>query len=61
VHFGVPEPAEVERIVVQWPSGRTQEINGEKARGVINHHVRMAEKGEVELWEGGKWKIEDRK
>ena len=49
VHFGVPNPAAVERITVQWPSSRVQEIVGEKARALINHHVRLVEGGEPEV------------
>jgi enediyne biosynthesis protein E4 len=56
VHFGVPDPSDIERIIIQWPSSRVQEIAGEKSRGLINHHVRLVEGGEVELWEAGKWK-----
>ena len=43
VHFGIPEPQAVERITIQWPSSRVQEIVGEKARALINHHVRLVE------------------
>jgi hypothetical protein len=43
VHFGVPDPASVDRLTVQWPSGRVQELSGEQARSLINHHVRWVE------------------
>ena len=43
VHFGIPEPNSVERITIQWPSSRVQEIVGEKARALVNHHVRLVE------------------
>jgi hypothetical protein len=49
VHFGVPNPAAVESISVQWPSSRRQEILGDKARALINHHVRLVEGGEAEV------------
>jgi hypothetical protein len=49
VHFGVPNPAAVESITVQWPSSRRQEIIGDKARALINHHVRLVEGGEAEV------------
>jgi hypothetical protein len=47
LHFGVPDPAAVERITIQWPSSRVQEIEGQPARALINHHVRLVEGGEV--------------
>jgi hypothetical protein len=46
VHFGVPDAAAVERITIQWPSSRVQEIVDAKARALINHHVRLVEGGE---------------
>ena len=49
VHFGVPNPAAVESITVQWPSSRRQEILGDKARALINHHVRLVEGAEAEV------------
>ena len=49
VHFGVPNPAAVESITVQWPSSRRQEILGDKARALINHHVRLVEGGEAQM------------
>jgi len=49
VHFGIPEPANIERITIQWPSSRVQEIIGEKARALINHHVRLVEGSEPEV------------
>jgi enediyne biosynthesis protein E4 len=58
VHFGVPNPAAVERITVQWPSSRVQEIAGEKARALLNHHVRLVEGGEAEMVDpAGKGKL----
>jgi hypothetical protein len=54
VHFGVPDPAAVERITIQWPSSRVQEIAGERARALINHHVRLVEGDEAEIWPGTK-------
>jgi hypothetical protein len=50
VHFGVPDPAAVERITIQWPSSRVQEITGDRARALINHHVRLVEGGAPEIW-----------
>jgi enediyne biosynthesis protein E4 len=49
LHFGVPDPKAVERITIQWPSSRVQKITGEKARALMNHHVRLVEGGEAEL------------
>jgi len=49
VHFGVPDPAAVERITVQWPGSRVQEFVGDKARALINHHVRLVEGGAPEM------------
>lgn len=46
VHFGVPDPSAIERIVVEWPSGATQELKGESARALIGHHVAWTEGGE---------------
>jgi hypothetical protein len=58
VHFGVPNPAAVERITVQWPSSRVQEMVGDKARALINHHVRLIEGGEAEVVDpAGKGKL----
>ncbi len=55
VHFGVPDPAGVERIIIQWPSSNAQEFAEEKARALINHHVRLVEGGEpVVLPEGSR-------
>src|ERR1035441_9160707 len=42
-------PAAVESITVQWPSSRRQEILGDKARALINHHVRLVEGGEAQV------------
>jgi hypothetical protein len=52
VHFGIPDPTAVERITVQWPDGRTQEITGEPARALINHHVRWIEAGQPVVLNG---------
>lgn len=52
VHFGIPDPASVERITVQWPSSRVQEITGEQARALINHHVRWVEGGTAVVLSG---------
>jgi hypothetical protein len=49
VHFGIPDASAVERITVQWPSSRVQEIEGEQARALINHHVRWVEEGKPEV------------
>src|ERR1035438_6208914 len=49
VHFGIPDAAAVERITVQWPSSRVQEIEGEQAQALINHHVRWVEDGKPEV------------
>lgn len=49
LHFGVPDPNAVERITIQWPSSRVQEISGPKARALINHHVRLVEGGAAEV------------
>jgi enediyne biosynthesis protein E4 len=46
LHFGVPDPAAVEKIEVRWPSGRTQEVGGADARSLIGHFVKWTE-GEV--------------
>ncbi len=43
VHMGVPDPAAVERIVVDWPSGSTSEVTGDTARAYIGHHVSWTE------------------
>jgi len=43
VHFGVPDVSVVERITIQWPSGRVQEFAGEKARALMSKHVRLLE------------------
>jgi hypothetical protein len=49
VQFGVPNPAKVERIVVQWPSSRVQEFAGAEARALVSHHVRLVEGGTPEI------------
>jgi hypothetical protein len=46
VHFGVPEPASVQKLIVRWPSSRTQEFTGDQARRLMNHHVRLVEGAE---------------
>jgi hypothetical protein len=43
LHFGVPDPAAIEKIAVLWPSSRTQEVSGAEARGLIGHHVEWIE------------------
>lgn len=45
LHFGVSDSTAVERITVQWPSGRTQEFAGEDARRLCHHNVRLVEGG----------------
>jgi hypothetical protein len=49
VHFGIPDAAAIERITVQWPSSRVQEIVGDQARALINHHVRWVENEKPEV------------
>ena len=51
LHFGVPQPERVERISVAWPSSRVQEISGDAARALINHHVKWIEGGDPSLLE----------
>jgi hypothetical protein len=46
IHFGVPDPAAVDRITIQWPSSRVQEFAGAQARALMDHHVRLVEGGE---------------
>lgn len=46
LHFGVPDPLAIERIVVEWPSGATQELKGDSARSLIGRHVQWTEGGE---------------
>jgi len=46
LHFGVPDPAAIERIVVEWPGGAVQELKGEGARALIGRHVVWTEGGE---------------
>jgi len=60
VHFGIPDPASVERITIQWPSSRVQEISGEQARALINHHVRWVEGGEAVVLQGPS-RLEDKR
>ncbi len=47
VHFGIPDPAAVRRMTIQWPSSRVQEFSGEALRSMLNHHVRISEMAEV--------------
>ena len=35
LHFGLAKNAQIDKITVQWPSGRIQELTGEKANQVI--------------------------
>ena len=52
LHFGVPDPAAVERITIQWPSGRTQEFTGEAGRAKLGRHLRVVEgSSEVQAYE----------
>ncbi len=46
LHFGLPDPSGVERITIQWPSSRVQELIGDRARAILNHHVRLEEGAE---------------
>ena len=46
LHFGVPDPQAVDRITVQWPSSRVQELTGADARSLLDHHVRWVEGGQ---------------
>jgi hypothetical protein len=46
VHFGVPDVDAIERITIQWPSGRLQEFVGDKARSMLNRHFRIVEGGD---------------
>jgi hypothetical protein len=51
LHFGVPDVSAVERITIQWPSGRTQEFAGDAARALVNRHTCIVEGGdEVSSW-----------
>jgi hypothetical protein len=59
VHFGIPNPTDVERITIQWPSSRVQEIAGDKARALISHNVQLIEGGEPEVL--GEKKMVDRR
>ena len=52
VHFGIPDLASIERITIQWPSSRVQEVVGSQARALINHHVRWVEGGEALVLNG---------
>lgn len=49
LHFGVPNPAAVERITVQWPSGRSQEVTDDAARKLVGHHLRWVEGAQPEV------------
>jgi hypothetical protein len=46
LHFGVPEPAAVDRVTILWPSSRVQELTGDRARAILNHHIRLEEGAE---------------
>jgi len=43
VHFGIPDPAAVERIAIRWPSGLDQTFDGEQARGMLNRNLLLVE------------------
>ena len=43
LHFGVPDATAVERITIQWPSGRVQELAADAARALLNKHSRIIE------------------
>lgn len=43
LHFGVPDPADVERLDIRWPSGRVQTFAGQDARDLLGRHVRIRE------------------
>jgi hypothetical protein len=43
LYFGVRDPNATEKIIVLWPSGRSQEISGADARKLIGHHVQWTE------------------
>jgi hypothetical protein len=43
VHFGISDPNSVERILIQWPSGREQAWNGDQARAMINRNLLLVE------------------
>lgn len=43
VHFGVPDPDDVQRVVISWPSGREQVFEGGRARAMINRSVTIHE------------------
>jgi hypothetical protein len=47
VHFGIPDPAAVRRITIQWPGGRMQEFAGEAARSMLNKHARIFEVDDI--------------
>jgi hypothetical protein len=49
LHFGVSDQAAVDRITVQWPNSRVQEITGADARALLNHHVRWREGAKPEI------------
>lgn len=51
VHFGIPDIRAVERIVIQWPSGRIQEFEGDRARALLGRFTRLREgDAEVTAW-----------
>jgi hypothetical protein len=40
VHFGVPTPEKIERMVIQWPSGNAREFDAASAKALLGkHHV----------------------
>jgi len=43
VHFGIPDIRAVDRITIQWPSGRIQEFAGERAHEFLGRFVRLRE------------------
>lgn len=43
LHFGIPDSLTVQRIVVEWPSGRRQEFSGDSARSMMNRHIKLME------------------
>ncbi len=43
LHFGIADPAALERLVVWWPSGRSQEFNQDDVRRLVNGHWRVVE------------------
>lgn len=43
LHFGLPDPAKLERIEIRWPSGRTRVIVRDEAVSLVNRPVRIRE------------------